>query len=212
MEIIFLSVIFLSVHITSMDRPVLSGLEGSGSISSSLLSWVRARDPNAWERLSSLYGPLVYSWARRQGLQDADAADVVQDVFATVAARIDDFRRDAPGATFRGWLWVIARNKLGDHFRRAARPQAAGGTEAQERFQQVCAPSADSVELPSSLVQAALQILRTEFEDRTWQAFWRSAVDGHATADIAHDLGMTPRAVRQAKHRVLRRLRAELGE
>jgi RNA polymerase sigma-70 factor (ECF subfamily) len=192
--------------------------EASGSISSSLLERARARDPQAWERLACLYGPLVYGWARQQGLQDADAGDVVQEVFGTVAARIADFRREGPGASFRGWLWTITRNKLGDHFRRrASRPQPAGGTEAQEQFQQVCAPPDGSSagplpDLPAGLVQRALEIIRIEFEERTWQVFWRATVDGHAAADIARDLGMTPRAVRQAKYRVLRRLRAELDE
>jgi RNA polymerase sigma-70 factor (ECF subfamily) len=113
--------------------------EASGSISSSLLERVRARDPQAWERLACLYGPLVYGWARQQGLQDADAGDVVQEVFGTVAARIADFRRDGPGASFRGWLWTITRNKLGDHFRRrASRPQAAGGKGVRLGFWPPC--------------------------------------------------------------------------
>ena len=64
-----------------------------GTISSGLLSGVRACDRNAWRRMSVLYGPLVYYWCRRQGLQSADADDVVQDVFKTVAQRVDAFRR-----------------------------------------------------------------------------------------------------------------------
>lgn len=55
-------------------------------------------------------------------------------------------------------------------------------------------------------------MVRSEFEDRTWQAFWRVAVEGHATAEVAADLGITANAVRQAKSRVLRRLRQELGD
>jgi RNA polymerase sigma-70 factor (ECF subfamily) len=198
-----------------MSQPRQPSSASVGSTSSSLLDRVRARDPDAWEKLARLYCPLVYHWARQQHLQDADAADVVQEVFRTVAQRIDDFHRDRPDDTFRGWLRGITRNKLGDYFRRvAAHPPAAGGSSARERLDGVPdlreAPAEDG-EAEASLAQRALQILRTEFEDTTWQAFWGAAIDGRAAAEIARDLGMTPRAVRQAKYRVLRRLRQELG-
>jgi RNA polymerase sigma-70 factor (ECF subfamily) len=191
--------------------------ESPGSTSSSLLGRVVAKEPEAWERMSRLYCPLVYRWARQQGLQDADAADVVQEVFRTVAMRIDTLHRDQPGDSFRGWLSTITRHKLGDHFRRAAgRANAAGGSDAQEQFQQHPDASADGSSnvsgfgVETSVVHRALEIIRPEFEDRTWQAFWRATVDGHPAADIAQDLDMTARAVRQAKYRVLQRLRREL--
>jgi serine/threonine protein kinase len=57
--------------------------------------------------LVRLYGPLVYRWTRQAGLQDTDAADVGQEVFRTVAARISDFRRDQPGASFRGAMTSV---------------------------------------------------------------------------------------------------------
>jgi RNA polymerase sigma-70 factor (ECF subfamily) len=61
-------------------------------------------------------------------------------------------------------------------------------------------------------MQRALQLVQSEFEPRTLQAFWQSTVDGRSTADVAADLGMSPKAVRQAKYRVLNRLRHELDE
>src|SRR5262245_29431146 len=67
---------------------------GSASTSSTLLERVRAQDQEAWQRLVHLYSPLVYGWCRRSGLQDADAADVGQEVFRDVAGAIAGFRRD----------------------------------------------------------------------------------------------------------------------
>jgi RNA polymerase sigma-70 factor (ECF subfamily) len=193
--------------------------EAPGSTSSSLLGRVAAKEPEAWERMSRLYCPLVYRWARQQGLQDADAADVVQEVFRTVAMRINTLHRDQPGDSFRGWLSTVTRHKLGDHFRRAAgRANAAGGSDAQQQLQQHPDAPADGssnisgFDVETSMLHRALDIIRPEFEDRTWQAFWRLAVDCHAAADIAHDLGMTARAVRQAKYRALQRLRRELDD
>lgn len=102
-----------------------------GSTSLSLLERARANDSDAWRRLSRIYGPQVYRWARQAGLQENDASDLVQEVFGVVATRISDFRRDRVGDSFRGWLYSIARNKIRDHFRALARrPDAAGGTQA----------------------------------------------------------------------------------
>jgi hypothetical protein len=51
---------------------------------------VRLRDPHnaeAWEQFVQLYAPLVYQFARRKGLQDADAADLGRKVAAGVVGQ-----------------------------------------------------------------------------------------------------------------------------
>lgn len=95
----------------------LDSRESSSSISTSLLVRVRRQDTLAWQRLSNLYGPVVYSWARRSGLQDSDAADVMQDVFQSLLLNISAFRRELPGDSFRGWLWTITHNRIRDFYR-----------------------------------------------------------------------------------------------
>jgi RNA polymerase sigma-70 factor (ECF subfamily) len=199
-----------------MNGSAFHTADALGSTSTSLLQRLRAREPAAWERVCQLYGPLVYRWARSSGLQDTDAADVVQEVFRSVAGSLDRFHHEGPIDSFRGWLWGIAKNKLRDHFRaRAANPAGAGGTDAHEQLLQVPeAPpdsTSDSLKPDAVLVHRALALIQLEFEERSWKAFWRSAVDGQTAPDIARELSMTPRAVRQAKYRVLRRLRQELG-
>lgn len=194
-------------------------LDASSSTSSSLLGRVKSRDPDAWQRLVSLYGPLVYRWARQARLQETDASDLAQEVFGVVAVRINNFRRDRPGDSFRGWLWGITNNKLKELFRgRAGAPEAFGGTDAQLRLNDLSdAPPEDSLdsallETNTALVHRVIGMIQAEFEEKTWQAFWLSTVDERKTADIADELGMTPKAVRQAKYRVLRRLRLELDD
>jgi RNA polymerase sigma-70 factor (ECF subfamily) len=199
-----------------MNRSDLPLSEAPGSTSTSLLQRLRAREPAAWERLCQLYGPLVYRWSRASGLQDTDAADVVQEVFRSVAGCLDRFHHEGPTDSFRGWLWGITKHKLRDHFRaQAGNPAGAGGTDAHEQLMQVPeAPpdsTSESMKPDAVLVHRALALIQLEFEERTWKAFWRSAVDGQAAAAIAKELGMTTRAVRQAKYRVLHRLRVELG-
>src|SRR4051812_12629786 len=105
-----------------MKDPDVEPEEGShgaaqDSLASSLLLRLKSRDPDSWSKLTILYGPVVYDWCRRAGLQDQDAADVGQDVFQAVSSGLNDFRRERSGDTFRGWLWMITRNKLRDHWR-----------------------------------------------------------------------------------------------
>jgi RNA polymerase sigma-70 factor (ECF subfamily) len=184
----------------------------------SLLDGARARDAAAWERLVALYAPLVLSWCRAWGLRDDDAADVIQEVFQAIATHLGGFRRERAGDTFRGWLRTIARNKVNDHFRRTKRePTGVGGSEARALLLQV--PGAEPADgsgpadaAECELLHRALEMIRSEFEPRTWEAFWQTAVEGRAAADVAADLGMSPGAVRVAKSRVLHRLRADLGE
>jgi RNA polymerase sigma-70 factor (ECF subfamily) len=125
------------------------------------------------------------------------------------------------GNTFRGWLWTITQNKIRDHFRQTGRePYAVGGTSFQDVLAHVPAGGSssgyDSSDAPPadplSLYRRAIDLIRSEFEDRTWQAFWRVTVDGRSPADVGQELGMSPAAVRKAKSRVLQRLRRELGE
>lgn len=191
----------------------------NASIASSLLLRVRQHEPDAWSRLVRIYGPVVYHWCARAGLRGQEAADIGQEVFRAVADGIANFRRERSGDTFVGWLRSITRFKIADYHRgRNNVPDAVGGTDFQIQVAQL-EQSPEDVDEQAELNQArsllfhrALQIIETEFEQRTWQAFWATAVDERPTADVAADLGMTPVAVRKAKSRVLRRLRDEFDE
>jgi RNA polymerase sigma-70 factor, ECF subfamily len=193
-----------------------SSVDPSGTHTSlSLLERVRARDQAAWERLVTLYGPMVYGWCTRAGLQAADAADVGQEVFTAVARGIDRFRHDRPGDTFRGWLFTIARNTIRSWYLQSG-GAGVGGSDAQRWLAQLPAEepasSADEQENEAqALCRGAIELVRGEFEPVTWQAFWRAFVDGHRPADIACDLGISANAVYLAKSRVLRRLREEFA-
>lgn len=190
----------------------------SDSTSSSLLRRLQASDPTAWQRLVDLYSPLVWSWCRER-LPAEDAADVAQEIFTAVAAGIGSFRHDQPDCTFRGWLRSIAQHKIADRLRQTQRePAAAGGTDAQRQMQDIAADdptsTVDHVSAGSwaSAAKRALALIQTDFQPKTWRAFMLAAVEGRPTAEVAAELDMTPAAVRQAKSKVLHRLRRELGD
>ena len=192
--------------------------DANPSVGSTLLEQLRAGQTDAWERLARLYGPTVYVWCRRAGVPEADAADVSQEVLAAVARHLADFRREQPGDSFRGWLWTITRNKVRDHWRRRVdEAKASGGTTAQEMMNQVpeVAPpdsEAGAEGEPGDLYRRALELIRSEFEERTCRAFLMVTVEARRPADVAAALGMTPGAVYIAKSRVLKRLREEFGD
>jgi RNA polymerase sigma-70 factor (ECF subfamily) len=180
----------------------------------SLLERVRASDAGAWDRLVTLYGPLVRRWCQRWGARWEDAEEVAQEVFLAISGSLDQFRRQGTGS-FRAWVRGITRYKLLEHFRRQqGRPIAPGGSEALQRLQDVPDPGEpeEDAEEVSRLYHRALDLIRSEFEERSWQAFWLTAVEGRDTAVVAAELGMSTTAVRVAKCRVLGRLRAEAGE
>jgi RNA polymerase sigma-70 factor (ECF subfamily) len=190
-------------------------VDRSNVTSLSLLARLRVKDDEAWRRLVALYGPLVQHWCMRGGVRPEDVEEAVQETFLAAASNLEQFEHHGPGS-FRAWIRGIARHKVQDYFRKQqGRPAALGGTEALERLQDVPEPDAGSVEEGDEvrgLYRRALDLIRSEFEERTWLAFWYSAVEGRQTSVVAEQLGLSPVAVRIAKSRVLSRLRQEAGD
>ena len=196
------------------------GADPQRSTSLTLLQRLRTNDGDAWHVRVQLYTPLVRHWCARGGVRGADAEDVAQEVFHAAATHLEGFRRDRPGDSFRGWLRGITRNMVLQHFRRGARhPQASGGTDALRRLQEVEVVAAadapedeDPTEELDGLRRRALELVRGEFAERTWKAFWQTVVEGRSPVDIAAEMGVSPAAVRMAKSRVLHRLKEEFGD
>ena len=187
--------------------------------SKTLLQRLRANDSEAWRIMVQLYTPLVCHWAARGGVRGTDVEDVAQEVLKAAATHMQSFRRDRPGDSFRGWLRGITHNKVLQHFRRSQRhPRGSGGTDALVQLHSVedAAVTSDEDEDPAEeldgLRRRALELVRSEFEERTWRAFWMTVVEGRSPADIAAEMGVTPTAVRMAKSRVLRRLKETFGD
>jgi RNA polymerase sigma-70 factor, ECF subfamily len=188
----------------------------------SLISRIRRDDGAAWNELVHLYSPLVAFWCRRRGIAEADIGDLEQEVFFAVSRSIDRYRPTDTSGSFRAWLWALARHKIIDALRRQQRfPLATGGSTALQVMQE--APDenipehldlSDVLERAefAVLVRRALEQVRNEFEPRSWQAFWRTTIDGLTVAMVAQELAMSEATIRQHRSRILRRLRQQLGE
>jgi RNA polymerase sigma-70 factor, ECF subfamily len=186
------------------------------TLSSQFLLGVQRMEPALWSRLVTTFGPIVYRWCRTSGVRDADAPDVVQDVFAAVARGIVSFERERSQGSFRSWLATITRNKVRDYFRALSkRPIGEGGSEAWGQLQNIpqdldSTICADNATQP--LIREVLAQVEAEFEKMTWKAFWLTTVEGANAKDVAGQLGISTASVYQAKSRVLRRLRQRLAE
>jgi RNA polymerase sigma-70 factor (ECF subfamily) len=177
-----------------------------------------ARDHEAWVEFVSLYEPVAYRLLRRHGLQDADAREVMQDLFLAVSRSIDRWDPAEERGSFRGWLRRVARNLVINWLRqRSRRVAATGGSDLQAMLNNLPADAdAETLEFDHELRRAlfhqAAERVRGEVQASTWQAFWETGVVGTSAADAARKLGMEVGAVRVAKCRVLARLRAALSE
>lgn len=182
---------------------------------SSLLVRLRdGRDQAAWSQFVEVYAPLVYGFARKHGLQDADAADLTQEVLRSVSSAAGRLEYDPQRGSFRGWLFTIVRNKLRNFLASAQRRwQGSGDTDAQRRLEALPDPEGNwDREYEQRLFAWAAEQVRGEFEEKTWQAFWQTAVEGRAAGEVSQALGLSVGAVYIAKSRVLARLRSQVQE
>jgi RNA polymerase sigma-70 factor (ECF subfamily) len=175
----------------------------------SLLERLRQpHDAEAWSRFVQLYAPLLYEWARRTGLQEADAADLLQDVFAVLVRELPGFEY-RPGGSFRGWLHTVLLNRWRELHRRRRpallTPDHLAALPADEPR------PPDELEEERHLLRNALRLLQGEFEPTTWQAFHETTLRDRPVGAVAAELGVTANAVYVARSRVLKRLRQELA-
>ena len=186
------------------------------TLSTLFLQGVRQWDPQQWSRLVETFGPIVYHWCRIGGVPEADAPDLVQDVFTSVARNITSFQRQKETGSFRCWLATITRNHVRDYFRKTSRrAEAQGGTGAHQWMLSQIDRLDDSIDgdsVDTPLLKSILAAVQTEFESATWQAFWLTTMESQKPSLVAERLGISLASVYQAKSRVLKRLRNKVAE
>lgn len=189
------------------------------SAESSNLSLARrlaAGSSAAWTDLVELYGPLLDRWCRVAGIPHEAIPDIAQETFLAVFRGIEQFDPNHEAATFRGWLWTVARNRIRDFYRRNGHLERGAGGQTPAEVDRLVAPGLD--EEPSeqtdiiALTRWALTRIEAEFEPKTWRIFLDCVLLDHPTGLIAERYGVSTATVRQAKSRVLRRLRQTLGD
>jgi RNA polymerase sigma factor (sigma-70 family) len=171
------------------------------------------RDEQAWREFVAIYQPLIYRLIRGRGLQDADAQELTQEALVAVARAIESGTPDFHGGSFRGWLSRIARNMMINYLtRRRPGHQGAGGSDFQRLLAEQPAAvdehaTAFDLEQKREVFRWAAEQIRGDFQATTWQAFWRTSVEGAPLAETAQALGLSIGAVYAARSRVMARLK-----
>lgn len=188
----------------------------SYTASTSLLRRVRLRDQDAWRRLVRIYGPLLYRWSRKAGLQPTDAEDIVNSVFVDVIGSVDRFVRDDREHSFRRWLSTICYHRVLKYHKKAnAQPAAEGGSALSLRlahFVTVSDPADEAADRDEIrwLRQRVATVLQAEFSEQQWEIFRRTVLQEEPPAEVAKSLSVTVWAVYKTRSRILLRLKQEL--
>jgi len=170
----------------------------------------RPLEAEAWDRFVALYAPLIYAWGRRAGLQEQDAADLVQEVFLKLIQVLPTFNYDAHKG-FRRWLRTVTLNTWRDRRkRRSDRPLPGNEAALAEVEARNGLEAFWGDEYRRQLVNRAMALMQADFQPTTWKAFWEQVVAGRPARKVAAELGLSPGAAYAAKFRVLDRLRQEL--
>jgi RNA polymerase sigma-70 factor (ECF subfamily) len=172
-----------------------------------------ASNEAAWMEFVELYETTLFRYVRSKGLQDADASEVVQQVLIAVHRSVDGWTPQRAGS-FRAWLLRVASNLATSVVRKRYRQRMlTGGTTVSEALKAVSSTAHQEATEEEefhwrqwAFCWASTRVQR-EVTDKTWQAFWLTAVDNQASADVARQLGLSIGAVYAAKCRVLQRLR-----
>jgi RNA polymerase sigma-70 factor (ECF subfamily) len=180
----------------------------------SLLSRLRAwDDQESWSLFYETYGRLLFSYARRAGLDPAEAEDVVQDTVVSVARELPGFRYDPARGSFKGWLHQIVRRRVVDHLRRLPREcvtDAEEPTPAPERAEDSGWDVLWQGEWARHVTARALERVKGQVASRQFQIFSLAVLQEQPVPRVCEALGVSAAAVYLAKHRVGRLFRAEV--
>ena len=182
----------------------------------SLLDRIRATsDAKSWDRLVTLYAPLLKRWVLWYEVQDSDADDIVQDVLTVVMRDVAKFEHNERPGAFRSWLRAILVNRVREFWRsRKYRPVATGTSSIDEKLNQLQDDTSEVSQMwnrehDQFVLKRLMKVVQSQFEPKTWQAFERQVLDGQKPEKVAGDTGLSMSGVYTAKYRVLNALRRE---
>lgn len=188
----------------------------------SLLSRLRDwQDQAGWREFFDTYWRLIYNVARKAGLADAEAQDVVQNTFIYLARRMPNFRYDRDRGSFRSWLRVVTRSRISAHRRRSAAArsfirESSPGEDAPADWEQVADSAVDPLdevwrrEWEQNLIQVAFRRLRSKVSARQLLIFHLAARGELPLTQVARKLGVNLAQVYLARHRVGKLFKAEV--
>ena len=182
-----------------------------------ILRLQNVNDVTAWDEFTSIYSPVIFRVALRRGYQQADAENLVQEVFMSVAKSVTQWLEREDRGSFRAWLLTIARNEAVDMLtRRASRPLGQDGVQGEKILAQVAVDNDCSrdleLEYNRSIFQWAAAQVRDTIEEKTWRAFWLTSIDGLSVEKASDELGMVRGQIYCARSRVMAKIKKLVQE
>lgn len=178
------------------------------------------QDERSWRDFFETYWRLIYSTARKGGLSDAEAQEVVQETVIAVAKKMKDFKYDPAVGSFKGWLKLVTRRRIADQYRKR-KPQEVGladadtagaGTRAIEKLPGEAGDTVDAaweVDWQQSLLDRAVELVRTQISPRQYQIFDLYVLRQWPASQVAASLDISTAQVHLAKHRVQAQIKKE---
>ena len=181
---------------------------------------LRIRDPAdqaAWHEFVEIYRPVIVRLARRKGMQEADADDVAQQVLLAIGKAVEQREHDPRRARFRTWLGRIAHNTILNALTRGKPDRGSGNSAVAavlNAHESRAGPDSDLLQLEyrREVFRWAARQVRGEFQKATWDAFWRTAVEGRPVDAVAEELAKNPGSIYAARSRVMRRIQEKVTE
>ncbi|MCA9212164.1 MAG: sigma-70 family RNA polymerase sigma factor [Planctomycetales bacterium] len=175
-----------------------------------------ASDDNAWNDFVELYTTLVFRFAKRKGLQDADAVNISQNVMFKVFKAIREFEYDPRKGGFRKWLFTVCRTQLIDYLRRETRHPQGNGASSFIKVLEDHPDQADEREIWANehrlcVLEWGFRKVQAEVAESTWLAFEKTTVEGRPVRDVSKELSLSEGAVYTARSRVLAKLKATIA-
>lgn len=168
----------------------------------------------AWDEFVLIYRPVFYRMARRRGLQDADAQDLVQQVLLRICRAIETYEQQ-PETRFRHWLRRVANNAIATALTSTRRDAAEGGTANFEKLDAIPEVNGEisrevDAEFEREIYMFAAAKVRSEVNSTTWCAFELTMIDGMTCEDAAKKLQKSIGTIYAARSRVVKRLRMQI--
>jgi RNA polymerase sigma factor (sigma-70 family) len=198
------------------ERPEQDPIATRASLLGRIRNW---DDSESWEEFAQTYWRLIYGVARRSGLSDAEARDVVQNTLLGVAKKIGEFKSDPDRGTFRGWLLNLTRWRIADHVR--ARPPEAAHLKDDSRSE-VSTATVERIPDPvqmdeiwhsewkKNLFETAVARVNRRINPKHAQIFDLYALRHWSAAKTARELGVSVVQVYLVNHRLTRLLKDEV--
>jgi RNA polymerase sigma factor (sigma-70 family) len=157
-------------------------------------------DQRSWQVFFDTYWKLIYSVARKAGLNEFEAEEVVQETVISVSRNIGEFRYDPAIGSFKSWLLTTTRWRIQDQFRKR---NTTSLQESDEPVEAALLEKLWAAEWEDHVLQAALTRLKDQVDPRQFQIFDCYVIKGWAPLKVAAELGVKPGAVYLAKNRIL---------